>query len=79
MAKPEESANILVKNAPETDKTLALESQKYMKNQYKAEAKKWGVMKESVWNNYTKFLFDRKLISKDMKASEAFTNEYLPD
>jgi len=79
MAKPEESANILVKNAPETDKTLALESQKYMKNQYKAEAKKWGVMKESVWNNYTKFLFDRKLINKDMKASEAFTNEYLPD
>ena len=79
MAKPEESANILVKNAPETDKTLALESQKYMNTQYKAEAKRWGVMKESVWNNYTKFLLDRKLIDKDMKASEAFTNEYLPN
>lgn len=78
IAKPEESANILVKNAPETDKTLAIASQKYMKNQYKAEAKKWGVMKESVWNNYTKFLLDKKLINKDMKASEAFTNEYLP-
>jgi len=78
ISKPEESANILLKNAPETDKTLALESQKYMKNQYKAEAKKWGVMKESVWNNYTKFLLDRKLIDKNMKASEAFTNEYLP-
>ncbi|MGV8982344.1 ABC transporter substrate-binding protein [Clostridium sp.] len=76
---PEESAEILVKNAPETDKTLALESQKYMKNQYKAESEKWGVMKESVWNNYTKFLLDRKLIPKDMKASEAFTNEYLPE
>nr|WP_246577854.1 ABC transporter substrate-binding protein [Clostridium psychrophilum] len=79
IAKPEESANILVKNAPETDKTLALESQKYMNTQYKAEAKRWGVMKESVWNNYTKFLLDRKLIDKDMKASEAFTNEYLPN
>lgn len=79
MAKPEESANILVKNAPETDKTLALESQKYMNTQYKAEAKRWGVMKKSVWNNYTKFLLDRKLIDKDMKASEAFTNEYLPN
>ena len=29
-------------------------------------------------DNYTKFLFDRKLIPRDMKASEAFTNEYLP-
>nr|WP_246578212.1 ABC transporter substrate-binding protein [Clostridium frigoris] len=78
IANPVESAKVLVKNAPETDKTLALESQKYMKNQYKAEAKKWGVMKTSVWDNYTKFLLDRKLIPKDMKASEAFTNEYLP-
>ncbi|WP_367179351.1 ABC transporter substrate-binding protein [Clostridium sp.] len=78
IANPEESAKILVKNAPETDKKLALESQKYMKNQYKAESKKWGVMKTSVWDNYTKFLLDRKLIPKDMKASEAFTNEYLP-
>ena len=77
--KPEESARILLKNAPETDETLAIESQKYLKDQYKAEAKRWGEMKESVWNNYTKFLLDRKLIEKDMKASEAFTNEYLPD
>lgn len=78
MEKPEESARILLKNAPETDETLAIESQKYLKDQYKAEAKRWGEMKESVWNNYTKFLLDRKLIEKDMKASEAFTNEYLP-
>jgi ABC-type nitrate/sulfonate/bicarbonate transport system substrate-binding protein len=79
MEKPEESARILLKNAPETNEALALESQKYLKNQYKADAKRWGEMKESVWNNYTKFLLDRKLIEKDMKASEAFTNEYLPD
>ena len=78
MEKPEESAGILVKNAPETDKALAVASQKYLKGQYKAEVKRWGEMKESVWNNYTKFLLDKKLIEKDMKASEAFTNEYLP-
>jgi len=76
---PEESAGILVKNAPETDKALAIASQKYLKGQYKAGAKRWGEMKDSVWNNYTKFLLDRKLIKKDMKASEAYTNEYLPN
>ncbi|WP_369811895.1 ABC transporter substrate-binding protein [Clostridium sp. CM028] len=79
MEKPEESAKVLLKNAPETDEALAVASQKYLKDQYKAEAEKWGEMKESVWNNYTKFLLDKKLIGKDMKASEAFTNEYLPN
>jgi ABC-type nitrate/sulfonate/bicarbonate transport system substrate-binding protein len=77
--KPKESAKILLNNAPETTEALAYESQEYMKDQYKAEAKRWGEMKTSDWDNYTKFLLDRKLIEKDMKANEAFTNEYLPD
>ena len=34
-------------------------------------------MKDSVWDNYTKFLYDNKLISTEMKASEAYTNEFL--
>ena len=39
-------------------KLFAIESQKYLRDQYKAEAKRWGEMKEdTVWNNYTKFLF----------------------
>lgn len=78
MDKPEEAADILVKNAPEIDKNLAVESQKYLKNKYKEDAPRWGEMKASVWNNYTKFLLDRKLITKDMKAEDAFTNEFLP-
>lgn len=78
MDKPEEAADILVKNAPEIDKNLAIESQKYLKNKYKEDAPRWGEMKASVWNNYTKFLLDKKLITKDMKAEDAFTNEFLP-
>lgn len=78
MTSPEDAAAILVKNAPETDKALAVESQKYLATQYQADAPRWGEMKASTWDNYTKFLFTRGLIPKDMKASEAFTNEYLP-
>lgn len=78
MEKPEESADILVKNAPEIDKNLALESQKYLKNKYKEDATRWGEMKPSVWDNYTKFLHSRNLINKDMKAEDAFTNDFLP-
>ncbi|MGL5085252.1 MAG: ABC transporter substrate-binding protein [Clostridium sp.] len=77
IANPEDSAKILVSNVPEIDETLAIESQKYLAGKYKEDASTWGEMKDSVWNNYTKFLLDRKLITKDMKASEAYTNEFL--
>ncbi|MBV7273631.1 ABC transporter substrate-binding protein [Clostridiaceae bacterium UIB06] len=78
MSNPEDAAGILVKNAPEIDKNLAVESQKYLKNKYKEDASRWGEMKATVWNNYTKFLLDKKLINKNMKAEDAFTNEFLP-
>ena len=76
---PEESAKILLKHAPEIDENLVIESQKFLADKYTDDATRWGEMKDSVWNNYTKFLLDNKLIEKDMKASEAYTNEFLPE
>ena len=75
---PTEAAKILVKNAPEINEELAIESQKYLATKYKDDAARWGEMKDSVWDNYTEFLKDYKVINKDMKASEAYTNEFLP-
>ena len=76
---PEESAEILVKEVPEIDKELAVESQKFLAKEYKSDANRWGEMKDSVWDNYTQFMLEYKLINKDMKASEAYTNEFLPE
>lgn len=76
---PEDSAKILVKAAPEIDEELAIESQRYLANEYKADAKRWGEMKDSVWNNYTTFMLENNLIERDMKASEAYTNEFLQE
>lgn len=76
---PEEAAKILVKHAPEIDENLAIESQKYISKEYVSDAKRWGEMKDSVWNNYTAFLREYKLIEKDLKASDAYTNEFLPE
>jgi hypothetical protein len=36
-------------------------------------------MKASVWDNYTAFMMEHELITKNMKAEEAFTNEFLPE
>lgn len=75
---PEESADILLKYAPEIDKNLALQSQKYMAGQYVSDAPRWGVMKSQVWQRYAKFLKDKGLIKKELNTSDAFTNEFLP-
>ncbi|VYT84163.1 ABC transporter substrate-binding protein [Clostridium tertium] len=74
---PEESAKILVSKVPEISEELAIESQNYLKDKYKEDTEVFGEMKESVWDNYTKFLYDNKLINVEMKSSEAYTNEFL--
>lgn len=77
IAEPEKSGEILIANAPELDKTLVLASQKYLADEYAADGT-WGVMKESVWQDYAKWLEDRKLIPVPLKTAEAYTNDYLP-
>ena len=76
---PTQAAEILVKHAPEIDIELAKKSQEYLAKEYISDAPRWGEMKDSVWNNYTDFLKTYELINKDMKASEAYTNEFLPE
>jgi ABC-type nitrate/sulfonate/bicarbonate transport system substrate-binding protein len=76
--KPEEAADILVKNAPETDKAIAVASQKYLAEEYMRGTENWGEMKLEMWENYSKWMFDNKLLEKQLDAKEAFTNEFLP-
>lgn len=74
---PEKAADILMTNAPELDKALVTASQKYLAKEYAADGT-WGVMKESVWQDYAKWLENRKLIPVPLKTSEAYTNDFLP-
>lgn len=76
--KPEDAAGILVKNAPETDKAIAVASQKYLANEYMRGNKRWGEMKLSMWENYAKWMYNNGLLDKKLDAKEAFTNEFLP-
>jgi ABC-type nitrate/sulfonate/bicarbonate transport system substrate-binding protein len=38
----------------------------------------WGEMKLSMWENYAKWMYDNKLLTKELDAKAAFTNEFLP-
>jgi len=76
--KPVEAAGILLKYAPELDREIVVESQKYLSEHYKADAPKWGYQKEEVWRRYAEWLASRGFLAKMIDVKKAFTNEFLP-
>lgn len=76
--KPEAAVKLLLKNAPEVDSKIAIESQKYLAAEYKSDAPRWGEMKESVWKDFSDWMLTNGLIKKALDEKEAYTNEFLP-
>lgn len=75
---PEDSAQVLLDNAPELDAELVKASQLWLADKYQDDAPAWGIQKQEVWEDYANWLFERELLKKNIDASEAFTNEFLP-
>lgn len=74
---PEEAAKILIKSAPELNVELVKQSQAYLSKQYQADANKWGIQREEVWERYAQWMSDQKLIKKMINVKDAFTNEFI--
>lgn len=74
---PEEAADILSKAVPELDKDLVLASQKWLSPRYTDDASRWGEQKAEVWQGYTDWMFDHKLLDKQIDIKQAYTNDYL--
>ena len=62
--KPEEAAEILIAHAPEFNEELVVESQRWLSDQYQADAPQWGVQNDEVWERYARWMFERDLIPK---------------
>ncbi len=75
---PEEAAEILCEEVPELDKDLVTASQKYLADQYQAEAEYWGYMDPERWNNFYKWVNDNQLVEDEVPLDTGFTNEFLP-
>jgi len=78
ISNPEESALILLKNAPELDKEIVAASQLYLAGQYQSDSSKWGIMNEEIWHNFSKWMLDNNLINQEFDYKNAYTNEMLP-
>lgn len=78
---PEEAANILISGdttgALNGSKELVLESQKWINEQYIADAESWGVIDAMRWDNFYKWLSDEGLVENPIPAGTGFTNDYL--
>lgn len=74
---PDEAAEILHEYIPDYDLDFLKESQAYLSAEYAKDADSWGVMKDSVWDGYTNFMYENGLISKKITAGEQYTNEFL--
>lgn len=75
---PEQSAEILLKNAPETNKELALASQKYMSTQYLDEAGDWGKIDQVRWDRFFAWVNDNKLTDKPLASGAGLSQTVNP-
>ena len=77
---PEEAAAILMEAAPElgSNEKLVVESQKYLSQQYIADASRWGEFDAARWDGFYAWLNENALVEEEIPAGAGFTNDYLP-
>ena len=80
---PEEAADILIKSddtgALIGSEKLVVESQKWISQQYIADADKWGYIDAGRWNGFYAWLWENQLIEKEIGTDFGYTNEFLPE
>ena len=74
---PDEAAEILCEANPDLDEELVKASQKYLSEQYQAEAEKWGYIDAERWNNFYNWLNENDLVETDIPENTGFNNDYL--
>jgi hypothetical protein len=68
----------LCEAAPELEAALVLASQKYLADQYQADAPYWGYIDADRWNNFYEWVNEKNLLEDEVPLNHGFTNDYLP-
>ena len=81
ISNPEEAAQILISGdttgALKGSEALVTASQKWLADQYKADVEQWGYIDPARWDGFYQWLWDNRLIEKQLPAGTGFTNDYL--
>lgn len=81
ISNPEKAAQILI-DGDDTkslvgSEELVVESQKWMADQYVADAEKWGYIDPARWDGFYAWLYEENLIEKELPAGTGYSNDYL--
>lgn len=81
IADPEGAAEILMEASPELRDSaeLVVESQKYLADQYIADAARWGEFDADRWSAFYTWLNENNLLANPIDPATGFTNDYLPE
>lgn len=74
---PEAAAHLLLKEVPELDEKLVVESAKFLAPEYAHNARRWGLQKEHEWNAVATWFVQQGFIKKAEPANNYFSNAYL--
>lgn len=75
---PEEAAEVLIAAEPDLNAELVRASQTWLSPKYRDDAPRWGEQKLEVWQKYAEWMYEHKLLEKELEAEKAFTNDFLP-
>ncbi len=75
---PDEAAEALLTNAPETDPALARASAKWLASRYVDSGRQWGLQDRDIWVRFETFLREAGLYDKRVDVGPAYTNDLLP-
>lgn len=80
IADPEGAAEILMNASPELkdSEELVVSSQKYLAEQYVADAPRWGEIDADRWSGFFTWLNDNQLLERPIDPMAGFTNDFLP-
>ena len=78
ISNPSAASAALLKGAPETDKTLAEASAKYIATRYVDKGRRWGEQDLDTWVKFEAFLRKAGLTEKQVDVKPAFSNDFLP-
>jgi len=78
IAHPEDTARLFIEAVPGSNPELIKASMKYLAPRYQDDAARWGEMKLTVWKRYADFMYNNKLVDKNIDPTKAYTNDYLP-
>ena len=73
---PSEAVDFLVKESPDVERELAQRGVELLVKVWKATPA--GRMDAKVWSDFAAFMYDNKLIEKQINATDAYTNDFVP-